>query len=155
MKKKVLWAVITGILSVLTIYALFYNSGLSLSELIQDINEATPEWLIPAALCMFGFIFFEGRSLVFILHSLGYKIRKRHGFLYASADIYFSSITPSATGGQPASAFFMHKDGISAVDVTVSLILNLTMYTLAIITLGLFSLIAFPRIFCPSCQGGG
>lgn len=147
MKKKVLWAVITGILSVLTIYALFYNSGLSLSELIQDINEATPEWLIPAALCMFGFIFFEGRSLVFILHSLGYKIRKRHGFLYASADIYFSSITPSATGGQPASAFFMHKDGISAVDVTVSLILNLTMYTLAIITLGLFSLIAFPRIF--------
>ena len=147
MKKKVLWAVITTLLSVLTIYTLFYNSGLSLTELWQDIEEASPLWLIPAALCMFGFIFFEGRSLVLILRTLGYPAKKRRGFLYASADIYFSSITPSATGGQPASAYFMHKDGISAVAVTVSLILNLTMYTLAIITLGLFSLIFFPKIF--------
>ena len=147
MKRKLWWAIITFCLSVLTIYALFYNSGLSLSELWQDIKEASPIWLIPAALCMFGYIFFEGRSIVLILRTLGYPAKKRRGFLYASADIYFSSITPSATGGQPASAFFMHKDGISAVEVTVSLILNLTMYTLAIITLGLVSLIFFPRIF--------
>ena len=147
MKRKLWWAIITFCLSVLTIYALFYNSGLSLSELWQDIKEASPIWLIPAALCMFGYIFFEGRSLVLILRTLGYPAKKRRGFLYASADIYFSSITPSATGGQPASAFFMHKDGVSAVEVTVSLILNLTMYTLAIITLGLVSLIFFPRIF--------
>ncbi len=147
MKKKFWWAIITFILSALTIYALFYNSGLSLTELWGDIKNASPVWLIPAALCMLGFIFFEGRSLVLILRSLGYPAKKRRGFLYASADIYFSSITPSATGGQPASAFFMHKDGISAVAVTVSLILNLTMYTLAIITLGLLSLIFFPKIF--------
>ena len=147
MKKKVLWAAITFCLSVLTIYTLFYNSGLSLTELWQDIEEASPIWLVPAALCMLGYIFFEGRSLVLILRTLGYPAKKRRGFLYASADIYFSSITPSATGGQPASAYFMHKDGVSAVAVTVSLILNLTMYTLAIITLGLISLIFFPRIF--------
>ena len=147
MKKKLLWAVITTGLSVLTIYTLFYNSGLSLTELWQDIKEASPWWLIPAALCMLCFIFFEGRSLVLILRTLGYPAKKRHGFLYASADIYFSSITPSATGGQPASAYFMHKDGIPAVAVTVSLILNLTMYTIAIITLGLFSLICFPNVF--------
>lgn len=147
MKKKVLWAVITFCLSVLTIYTLFYNSGLSLTELWEDIKEASPIWLIPAALCMLGFIFFEGRSLVLILRTLGYPAKKRRGFLYASADIYFSSITPSATGGQPASAYFMHKDGVSGVAVTVSLILNLTMYTLAIFTLGLLSLIFFPGIF--------
>ena len=104
MKKKVLWAIITLLLSILTIYALFYNSGLSLPELLQDIKEASPMWLIPAALCMLGYIFFEGRSLVLILRTLGYPAKKRQGFLYASADIYFSSITPSATGGQPASA---------------------------------------------------
>ena len=147
MKKKVLWALFTFCLSILTIFALFYNSGLSLSELWYNIKEASPLWLIPAALCMLGFIFFEGRSLVLILRTLGYPAKKRRGFLYASADIYFSSITPSATGGQPASAYFMHKDKIAAEAVTVSLILNLTMYTLAIITLGLISLIFFPGIF--------
>lgn len=147
MKKKVLWAVITFCLSALTLYTLFYNSGLSLSELFHDIKDSSPWWLIPAAFCMLGFIFFEGYSLVLILRTLEYKTKKRHGFLYASADIYFSSITPSATGGQPASAFFMHKDGISGVAVTVSLILNLTMYTLAIITLALISIIFFPHVF--------
>lgn len=147
MKKKFLWAVITTVLSVLTIYTLFYNSGLSLTELSEDIKEATPIWLIPAVLCMLAFIFFEGHSLVLILRTLGYPVKKRRGFLYASADIYFSSITPSATGGQPASAYFMHKDGLPTEVVTVSLILNLTMYTLAIITLGIISLISFPKIF--------
>lgn len=147
MKKKLLWASVTCCLSVLTIYSLFYNSGLSFSELWNNITKASPIWFLPAALCMLGFIFFEGRSLVLILRSLGYPAKKRRGFLYASADIYFSSITPSATGGQPASAWFMHKDGISGVAVTVSLILNLTMYTLAIIVLGIISIIFFPRIF--------
>ena len=147
MKKKVFWALFSLFLSILTFYALFYNSGLSLSELWINVKEASPIWLIPAVLCMFGYIFFEGRSLVLILRTLGYPAKKRRGFLYASADIYFSSITPSATGGQPASAYFMHKDGISGVAVTVSLILNLTMYTIAIITLGLLSIIFFPRVF--------
>ena len=147
MKKKLLWAAITLCLSVLTIYALFYNSGLSIPELCIEIKNASNLWLILAALCMLGFIFFEGRSLVLILRTLGYPAKKRRGFLYAAADIYFSSITPSATGGQPASAYFMHKDGISGVAVTVSLILNLTMYTLAIFTLGLISIICFPTVF--------
>ncbi len=147
MKKKVLWAIFTLCLSILTIFGLFHNSGLSLSELWTNIKNSSPIWLLPAVLCMIGFIFFEGRSLVLILRTLGYPAKKRRGFLYASADIYFSSITPSATGGQPASAYFMYRDGVSAIEVTVSLILNLTMYTLALVTLGVFTLIFFPEIF--------
>ncbi|MBQ9538731.1 MAG: flippase-like domain-containing protein [Treponema sp.] len=155
MKKKILWAVITLCLSVLTIIALFYNGGLSLAELWQDIKNACDFWLILAAICIFGFIFFEGRSLVLILRTLGYPAKKRRGFLYAAADIYFSSITPSATGGQPASAYFMHKDGISGSAVIVSLILNLTMYTLAIVSLGVLTVIFFPWVFMefnPACK---
>ena len=147
MKKKALWAIFTLCLSLLTIYGLFHNSGLSISELITNIKESSPLWLIPAALCMLGFIFFEGRSLVLILRTLGYPAKKRRGFLYASADIYFSSITPSATGGQHASAYFMYKDGVTAIEVTVSLILNVVMYNLALVTLGLLTLFIFPGIF--------
>ena len=109
MKKKVLWALFTLCLSLLTIYALFYNGGLSLSELWTNIKESSHIWLLPAALCMTGFIYFEGRSLVSILRTLGYPAKKRQGFLYAAADIYFSSITPSATGGQPAEGVMEEK----------------------------------------------
>jgi uncharacterized membrane protein YbhN (UPF0104 family) len=61
--------------------------------------------------------------------------------VYSGADIYFSAITPSATGGQPASAYFMMKDGIPGSVVTVTLLINLIMYTLALLFLGLLNVI--------------
>ena len=147
MTKKPLWAIITAVLSLLTIYMFFGQSGLSISEFVEDIQEANFWWLIPAAFCMILYIWFEGTALTRISRALGYPVKKRRGFLYASADIYFSSITPSATGGQPASAYFMRKDGISTSVATAALILNVTMYTLAIVTIGVFCVVFFPRLF--------
>lgn len=147
MTKKPLWALITALLTFLTIYMFFSQSGLSFSEFLEDIQEANYFWLIPAAVCMLLYIIFEGTALTHISRALGYPVKHRKGFLYASADIYFSSITPSASGGQPASAFFMIKDGISTSVATASLILNVTMYTIAIITIGLFCVLFSPRVF--------
>ena len=147
MKKELFWTIVTLILSILTMYICFEKSSLSVPAFIEAIRNANMLWLIPAVVCMLLFIWFEGKSLILITRSLGYPVKHRKGFLYASADIYFSSITPSATGGQPASAYFMYIDGLPAEVVTAALILNLTMYTLAIITLGLLSVIFFPGIF--------
>lgn len=147
MRKKVLWACVTLALSAFAISALFYNGGFSFVEFLQDIKSASPLWLCAALLCAIAFIFFEGRALALILRALGYSVKKRRGFLYAAADIYFSSITPSATGGQPASAWFMSKDGIKGAQVAAALLLNLTMYTLALVGIGAFSIIVFPHVF--------
>jgi len=145
--KKVLWALLALVLSVLTVYTVFRKGDLSFLELLINLRRASPCWLLPAFLGMFCFISFEGTAIVQILRTLGFSPSPGKGFLYASADIYFSSITPSASGGQPASAYFMHKDGVPGFAVTVALILNLTMYTLAIITIGLLSLLCFPQVF--------
>lgn len=147
MTKKPLWAIITAVLSLLTIYMFFGQSGLSFAEFVEDLQEANFLWLIPATFCMLLYIWFEGTALTYISRALGYPVKHRKGFVYASADIYFSSITPSATGGQPASAYFMRKDGIKTSVATAALILNVTMYTLAIITIGLFCVVFFPRMF--------
>ncbi|MBQ9626717.1 MAG: flippase-like domain-containing protein [Treponema sp.] len=147
MRKKVLWACVTLALSAFAISALFYNGGFSFAEFLQDIKSASSLWLCAALLCAIAFIFFEGRALALILRALGYSVKKRRGFLYAAADIYFSSITPSATGGQPASAWFMSKDGIKGAQVAAALLLNLTMYTLALVGIGAFSIIVFPHVF--------
>ena len=147
MTKKTLWAIITAVLSLLTIYMFFGQSGLSFAEFVEDLQEANFLWLIPATFCMLLYIWFEGTALTYISRALGYPVKHRKGFVYASADIYFSSITPSATGGQPASAYFMRKDGIKTSVATAALILNVTMYTLAIITIGLFCVVFFPRMF--------
>lgn len=145
--KKLLWFFVALILSALTIFTIFKSSGLSFQDFVYNIKNASLIWLLAAIACTVLFIFFEGESIVQILKGLGLKAKHRRGFLYSAADIYFSSITPSASGGQPASAFFMLKDGFSAPAVTVSLILNVTMYTISIIVLGISTLIFFPFYF--------
>ena len=77
---------------------------------------------------------------------MGYPAKRSHGFVYSAADVYFSAITPSASGGQPASAYFMLKDGIAGTAVMAALLLNLIMYTLAILTIGLVDILIFPEV---------
>lgn len=67
----------------------------------------------------------------------GYKTSAIDGAVYGGADVYFSAITPSASGGQPASAYFMIRDGIPGYAATVALLINLVMYTLSLLTIGI------------------
>lgn len=144
---KLLCFVVTLILAAITIYAVLKGSGISPEELLADLKEASWKGLLPAGICMLGFIWFEGEALRVILRHMGYRVKCRQSFLYSAADVYFSAITPSASGGQPASAFFMMQDGIPVTAVMTALLLNLIMYTLAIITIGVADILIFPQIF--------
>ncbi len=146
-RNKIIWFVAALLLAVLTIAAVLKGGGVSPGELAADIRSLSVPGLLLAITGMFGFIFFEGAALTVIVRSLGYPAKHRRGFVYSAADIYFSAITPSASGGQPASAFFMIRDGIPATAVMAALLLNLIMYTMAIITIGLFTILLFPKIF--------
>ena len=73
--------------------------------------------------------------------TLGIKPARIDGTVYGGADVYFSAITPSASGGQPASAYFMIRDGIPGYAATVALLINLVMYTLSLLTIGLLCMI--------------
>ena len=56
---------------------------------------------------------------------MGYKPKLYSSLAYSTADTYYSAITPSASGGQPASAYYMVKDEVSAGASGFSLIFNL------------------------------
>ena len=147
-KKIILWSLVALLLAVLTVLAVFAQSGsISPGQLVRQLKGASKPWLLLAVLCMLGFIFFEGEAVLAIVRHVGYPQRHARGFVYSAADVYFSAITPSATGGQPASAFFMIRDGIPAAVATAALLLNLVAYTLAIVTVGLGMLILFPAAF--------
>ena len=139
--------IVTLILAAFTIYAVLKGSGISLNELIADLRDASLWGLIPASIGTLGFIWFEGEALRVIVRHMGYPTNRTQGFVYAAADVYFSAITPSASGGQPASAFFMMQDKIPGTAVMTALLLNLIMYTLAIITIGIADILLFPGIF--------
>lgn len=147
LKTKFAWTGVFIVIAGLTIWSIVAQDGFSLSGFIAFLKESDPRWIAAAFASMLGFIVFEGMALLSIVKYFGYKKSVAHGAIYASGDIYFSAITPSATGGQPASAYFMMKDKIPGTVVTVALVVNIIMYTFAILTIGVISILMSPGIF--------
>ena len=124
MKKKILWACLSLLIAGLTILAVASQSRtFSLADLWALIRSAHKGWLIAALLAMFGFIFFEGMAIIRVTRRLGYPKSPAHGTVYGAADVYFSAITPSATGG------------------------TLVMYTLALLLSGIVTMVFFFPVF--------
>lgn len=143
--KKWIWTLAFLAIAAVSIWAVTSQiRSFSLADLVDALRNANPGWLLVAVLCMVGFIFFEGLALRCICRSFGKPCRVHESLVYSTSDIYFSAITPSATGGQPASAFFMMRDGIPGSLTAVILIANLVMYTLSILTIGVISFLLCP-----------
>lgn len=149
-KKKILWMVVFLLIAILTIFAIVtQSSSFSFAEFCNDIKYAKKGWFALGVFCMLGSIYMEGSAITCILKKMLPKKNrpKLHGLLYSAGDIYFSSITPSASGGQPVSAYFMIRDGISPSLTTVTLILNLMMYTASLLLVGILCSLIRPAIF--------
>ncbi len=123
------------------------NRELNFETVLGFLRKCDPWWMAAAFLAMIGFVTFEGMSLHFILHGLGEKPKLRSSIVFSTADIYYSAITPSASGGQPASAYYMVKDGIAAGKASFALVFNLIAYTTAIIVIGIVAFCVRPTFF--------
>lgn len=148
MKNAKKWGLLFLALAILTVWAVISQSkSFSFSKFVDTLQGSSVGWTVAAAGSMLGFIVFEGMAILCILRAFGYVRSFRSGFLYSAADIYFSAITPSATGGQPASAYFMMKSGIPGAVVTITLMANIIMYTVALLTVGIAGFAIRPEIF--------
>ncbi len=147
-KSKIIWTLVFVVLAVMSVFAVTNMSkDFTVEKFFAYISGVNPFLICAAVLAMLGFIFFEALAVLSVVKGFGYRQKFIHGIVYSASDIYVSAITPSATGGQPASAYFMCSDGIPTGVVTVSLMLNLVMYTVSIVVLGLCSIILNPGIF--------
>lgn len=136
-KKRIIWFVVFIALVALTFFTLIkQNKSFSAEGFTEYVSSASWQWVALAFAGMLGFIVFEGLAILVICRVFGYKRNFRQGMTYSATDIYFSAITPSATGGQPASAYCMMRDKIPGAVTTIALLINLTFYTIAIIVIG-------------------
>lgn len=136
------------LLVAITVFVVSQQSASFTAEgFLEYVGQVKPWGLAAAVCCMLCYIASEGMALLVICRALGYRQKIWRGIQYSAADIYFSSITPSATGGQPASALFMIGDGIPTAVTTVVLLLNLLYYTLSIFVVLLIGLVLYPGAF--------
>lgn len=147
-KKELLWSFLFVIIAVCSILAIAsQGKNFSFSAFVEFLSATNPLYMSAAVLSMFGFILFEAMALRCACRSFHHPARLHSVCSYSAADIYFSAITPSASGGQPASALLMIRDGIPANITAAVLFLNLTMYCLAILAIGLVCFFLKPDIF--------
>ena len=147
-RNNILWAILSVAIAGVSIWAVMSQAKeASLRSILGSLRHADPLWLGAALLSMLGFIFFEAAAIRTTCKALHCRPSMGRCWVYSASDIYFSAITPSATGGQPACAYLMIHDGVPGAATTVALLMNLTMYTLSILAIGLFTFLAKPRIF--------
>ena len=147
-RSNLLWGVIFLLIAAASIYTVKKVSGdFSFFRLLELYRNSAnlPIILAFAALC--GYISFESLSLKTLLKSFGHKCSFGQSIVYTASDVYFSAITPSATGGQPACGYFMVRSGVPASCVTVCLVFNLAMYTLSIIIIAIGAILINPGVF--------
>lgn len=147
-KKRVLWSLLFIVIAFLSVWAVTSQAkGFSPKKFLEYVNGTNPWWLCAAFAAMLAYIGFDALMVGCLLKGFGYPRSFPKCVSYAAADLYFSAITPSATGGQPMEAYFMVKDGVPAIISTVVMLTYLLLYTLSIIIIGLACLIFVPSSF--------
>lgn len=148
LRKKLAWVFIFILVAAASIWAVTsQGEDFTLASFIGYIANASPVYMTAAALSVIAYICFEAASLKCLTDVFGYKKSFKQSILYSASDIYVSAITPSASGGQPAAAYFMFKDNIPVAVSGVILLLNITVYAVSILGITLFGLIVKPEIF--------
>jgi len=126
----------------MTLIALTTIAGqFDINEILSAIGQTQLAWVMAAIICMLAFSFGESFNIYLGLRVSGHKLSIINAIKYSFAGFFFSSVTPSASGGQPAQLFFMKKDGIPIAHGTFALILELIGYECASVGLGMCGLI--------------
>ncbi|MGN0658292.1 MAG: YbhN family protein [Emergencia sp.] len=141
-KKTILNLIFLAVCLLLTAYYVFRDQNLK--ELLACLKQGRPVYWAAGVILVIVFILSESVIIFYLLKSLKQEVRLNHCFLYSFAGFFFSLVTPSASGGQPAQVVFMKKDGLPIhLSSLVLLIVTIT-YKLVLVIFGLAVLILRP-----------
>lgn len=143
-KSNIINLLILILLVGLTFYVIFKNNEISS---IVDVIRSVNIWYILLGILMMIVFFVSGAyGLKVILDSFKIKTSLWKCLKYVNIDYYFASITPSATGGQPAEVYYMNKDKISPLTSTMALLLIAAAYKAVIVILGILAIFLIPTL---------
>lgn len=126
----------------ITLYYILYNQDIS--DLLETIKSTDIRYWMLAILCVIFFIASESVIIFYMMNSIKQKVNLIHCLLYSFVGFFFSCITPSATGGQPAQIYFMKKDKIPIPVATLILMIVTITYKMVLVLLGAIVLLVRP-----------
>lgn len=106
-------------------------------QLINSLRQANLPWLLVGASCMVFFFCCEAWNIQRGLRIFRSPAPCRACLRYAITGFFFSSVTPSASGGQPMQLYDMYRDGHSPAHGALALLTEFFSFQLAAVTIAL------------------
>ncbi|MCI8771262.1 MAG: flippase-like domain-containing protein [Lachnospiraceae bacterium] len=143
-KKTIVNLIFLLLVFVLTLYYVFH--GEDMGALAAYLGQSDIRYWIAGTVLVILFILSESVIIYYMMRSVGQPAILTHCFLYSFVGFFFSAITPSATGGQPAQLYFMKKDNLSMSISTLILMVVTITYKAVLVVIGLVVVIFRPRV---------
>ena len=138
-KKTIKNLIIFILLIIFTFYIILKDQDIV--EITQVLRNVRLEYVVIAIVAMLIYLVLESVNMGRTLKTLNEKSSFIQNFRYVLIGFFFSSITPAASGGQPMQIYYMHKNGISIANSTLSLLINLCSFQIITISFAMISLI--------------
>ena len=146
MQGKKSWLGLLMMAALMCVTGIVLFRGQPVSLLWACLKHLNPWFLLLGLALMFGYVGCEALCSRLILGRLGHKISYGHCLGYSFVGFYVSSITPSATGGQPAQIYYMSKDGIPAAHGALNMMLIAACYQVSALIWGGAVWMLFPAV---------
>jgi uncharacterized protein (TIRG00374 family) len=125
-----------AVVGFLTFRILFANK--EMGDVINELHKADKLWLAAGALCVFCFIAGESVIIKYMLWLFKEKTPFLRCLKYSFIGFFYSYITPSSSGGQPAQMVYMKKDGIYYGYSSLIMLVIAVVYKAVLVLMGLF-----------------
>lgn len=97
------------IFGVLAIVLLVGFNGQEMSGAVDALKSIAPKWIVLCALAYVLYVALDAFSIWYFLHRQGYAIGMGYALYVSISGMYYSNITPGATGGQPMQVYYLKK----------------------------------------------
>lgn len=135
LKKNVLNIVFLLLLLALTLWLIFRNQDLK--PIIAVLKSISPVYILIGLVLVVLYVCGESFIIKYLLHTVKIKAPLWNCIRYSFIGFFFSCITPSATGGQPAQIFYMQRQKIKIPTATIILMLVTIEYKFVLVFIGI------------------
>lgn len=140
LKKILNFAFIFGTLAVVLLVGF---NGQEMSGAVEALKSIAPVWILLCVLAWFGYLLFDSLSLHLFLRQQGYGMSLASTLFVSISGMYYSNITPGATGGQPMQVYYMKKRGVPIGIGTSALTVKLFAFQFMLAVVGTVLWIAY------------
>lgn len=138
-KKGIINGAIFLFFVIVTFYVIFQNNDIA--QILKIVKQVDKKFICLAILCMCFFVFSEGINILRTLKLLNCKTNFKDTIKYALVGFFFSSVTPSASGGDPMQIYYMKKDGLPLGKSTLAILTEFSSFQVVTIVMAIIGFV--------------